>query len=173
MNYEYNIQPAESLAFMVRSAQEEYKQAALERRAMQYGLVKQYLWLSALLASGAFSIWAQTYVLSSATVFFLVCSVISSLAALVLAMLCLIGKGMEKAPYDRGWQEYSELCYTLPPESIQQNMLECFDKSIAEAYSLIAQRALKLRRVCRLLICSATTLVIAASLYCWNIHHVQ
>lgn len=164
-----------ALAFLVRGAQEQYWQIDFELRNMQYGLVKQYLWLAALIASGAFALWTSPLEgirLPPFIVCGLALCLLSSLVSFVLALLCLKSKGMDDPPYDRDWKDFANNLYeeyTL--ESIQYNMLQTLSAAIQNAQHIMTSRALRLRWSCRLLLFSSIVLIITVALYGWILHY--
>lgn len=110
----------DSLAALLKAAQDEYKQITYDRRAMQHSILRNYLWLSTILFSvgctGVYQVAGHSggpWRLDANALFWLfsAASLLASFACFCLGIDTMRGRGIVFFPYQGTFEELLDMAY--------------------------------------------------------------
>lgn len=170
------------LEVILKAAQDEYKQITYDRRQIQHGLLKNYIWLSTILFSTQTAILLYaldtrtTFVLEPGIVFlfFIILAIVLSAGTFAFGVDTIRGRGEVKFPYITTFWQMWEYAYrerydlgrpdngkAILPHELHTFMIDELQKAIFENRKTAGDVGKKLRRLSWLLLASIGSTVLA------------
>lgn len=149
----------ECLTTLLKAAQDEYKVITYDRRTMQHGILRNYLWLSTVMFSvectGIYRVVSNPstpWLMHPGTLFWILAglSLISSLACFCFGVDTMRGRGVVFFPYQVPFESlmsmaHQEASRDLPVGRLYMSMIRDLEKSINQHRAIATTVGRKLR----------------------------
>lgn len=149
------------LAALLKAAQDEYKLVTYDRRTMQHGILRNYLWLSTVMFSvectGIYQVASNTgapWPMYPSTLFWILAglSLISSLACFCFGVDTMRGRGVVLFPYQVPFESlmsmaHQEASRDLPVGRLYMSMIRDLEKGINQHRAIATTVGKKLRYI--------------------------